>query len=152
MVTISTCPAFLTALRDALSERAGLRDVAVFTAGLRDENMPPEAIVFAVDAFSSTYEYPVGTPMTECYEEYLVEGRLQVLRPGSGEDVIAAARERAFAILNEVAQELRANDTLDDVVDDVRLIGWKLLQEAADVGRYASLSFNLRVQAHFTPA
>jgi hypothetical protein len=152
MTIVSTCPVFLTALQDRLSSRGGLASVAIYTAGLRDENLPPEAMVFAVDAFSAVYEYPVGTPMTECFEEYIVEGRVQVLASGSGEEVIRASRERAFELLDEVAQEFAANDTMTGTVDDVRLQGWKLTQDAADVGRYASLSFTVRVRAHFTPA
>lgn len=156
MGAVSTCPAFLDALCDALVAREGLVGVNVYTAPVDHLALGQECIVFAVEAQTADYEFPT-VPMRETFEEYQIEGRTWVLKHGAGEDAIRAARDRAFEILEQVHDYL---DSLTSTpatqtalgVDDARIVGWNMEQFPGDGYRDCRLAFNIRVRARFTPS
>ena len=149
MATASSLGAFLTAIRDALGERHGLAGVRIFTGPVGEQDIGPENIVFAVEETSVDQDYPT-LPQRESFETYDVEGRIWIVKPGGGESVIAAARERALEILTQVQSEGIANDTMDGTVRDVLLVSFTMTQFALDAARDCRISFTLRVQAHYT--
>jgi hypothetical protein len=157
MGAVSTCPAFLDALRAALVLRAGLSGVNIFTAGVDQQSAGTEHILLGLEAIETDGEYET-MPMAEVSEEYDVDGFSWVQKPGAGETVIKAARDRAFALLEEVSDYLTSVNTSTAAtvaalgVDDARLTGWKLEQFPMDGTRDARLTFTIHVQARFLPA
>ena len=156
MATASTVGTFLDALRTVLVARDGLSGVNVFTGSVDHLSVGEEAIVFAVEAQEADYDLPTMTQV-ETFEEYTVEGRTWVVKPGAGETVIKAARDRAFALLEEVHDYVASlNSTAAFVaaltVDKVAVTGWRMEQLPGDGYRDCRLYFNLYVRAHFTPA
>ena len=156
MGAVSTLPGFLDALRTKLIALDGLSGVNVFTGPVDDLSAGEEAIVFAVDAPEADYDLPTMTQV-ETLEEYEVEGRTWVVKPGAGETVIKAARDRCFALLEQVHDYIASlTSTAAFVsaltVDKVAVTGWRMEQYPGDGYRDCRLSFTLHVKAHFTPA
>ena len=151
MATVSSIPTFLDALKAALVIRAGLTGVNIFTGPVDPESEGPEAIVFGAEAIETTTEFPT-VPRLECWETYILTGRIWVAKPGAGETVIKAARDRAFALLEQVHDELATNDEMTATVTDVRPVGWRLEQGIVENERQCRITFSLRVEARFTPA
>lgn len=151
MGAVTTIPTFLDALRTALVARAGLSGVNVFTAGVDDRAAGKQAIVLAVTESVAEADYPT-VPMVECFEEFGVTGWTWAQAPGSGEDAIKTARDAAFDILEEVADELAGNDTMTGTVRDCRLESWRMDQLVGDGTRDCKVTFTIRVQSNFTPA
>jgi hypothetical protein len=149
MATASSLGAFLDALRDALCERDGLSGVRVFTGPVGEKDIGPENIVLAVEETGVDQDYPT-VPQRESFETYEVEGRIWIVKPGSGESVIKAARDRALEILTQVQSECIGNDTMDGTVRDVLLVSYTMSQFALDAARDCRIAFILRVQAHYT--
>jgi hypothetical protein len=157
MGSVTTVGTFLDTLRTQLTARGGLAGVAVFTGPVDNLSIGKEAVVFSVEETSTRYEYRT-VPMAEVTEEYNVEGRIWIVKAGAGETVIKAARDRALAILEQVADELAAHNATTAAtvaalgVDDARIDGWSLSQLVIDGGRDCRISFNVRVRAKFTPS
>lgn len=151
MGAVSTVPAFLDAMVTALKLRAGLSGVQVFTAATDALSEGEEAIVFGVEGIQSDANYPT-MPMVRADEVYEVTGRVWIVKHGSGEAVIKAARDRAFAILDEVATEMATNDTMTGTVRDCRIVNWSIDQAPAPKVRDVRLAFAVRVSASFDPA
>lgn len=157
MGAVTTLPAFLDALRTNLTALAGLSGVSVFTGPVDHLSIGEEAIVFAVETTTANFTYRT-LPHVEVFEEYDVEGRVWVVKPGGGETVIKTARDRAAAILEQVVDELAAHNSPTSAtqaafgVDDARVVSWTLEQLAIDGGRDCRLTFLIRVTAKFTPA
>jgi hypothetical protein len=149
MSTASSLGSFLTAVRDALGNRIGLAGVRIFTGPVAEQDIGTENIVFAVEETRVSQDYPT-VPQRESFETYAVEGRIWIVKPGSGEPAITAARERALEILGEVQSECIGNDTMDGSVRDVLLVSYNLTQIVLDGARDCRISFTLRVQAHYT--
>jgi len=149
MATASSLGSFLTAVRDALGNRHGLVGVRIFTGPVGEQDIGPENIVFAVEETRVSQDYPT-VPQQEAFETYEVEGRIWIVKSGSGELAIAAARDRALELLGEVQSECIANDTMDGSVRDVLLVSYAITQIALDAARDCRISFTLRVQANYT--
>ncbi len=105
MPTVSTPPLYIDALVANLKLRAGLTGVGVFAA-------PPgipfgdEAIVF-VDCTDNIDWAAIGKQRQS--EGYTWSGAIRVSKGGAGEVVAKAARDRVYALLNEVKDEVRLN-------------------------------------------
>ena len=156
MGAVTTVGTFLDNLVTVLTARAGLAGVNIYSASIDDLSAGQEAIVFAVEASQSEYENPTMAA-NETFENYTIEGRTWVTKPGAGETVIKAARDRALALIEEVHDALTAYDTTAAYVaalgvDKARVQGWKLEQYIGDGYRDCRLSFTIHVKAHFTPA
>jgi hypothetical protein len=147
---------FLDKLRDRLSERSGLRGVAIYSGPVDDLSIGQEAIVFAVEPFTADFSYRT-LPALEVFEEYPVEGRIWVVKAGGGEAIIKAARDRTIELFAEVCAELADdNASTPDTqaalgVDDARVATWTLTQFVIDGGRDCRLTFKIDVSARFTP-
>lgn len=157
MGAVTTVGVFLDALRTKLGIRAGLAGVHIFTGPVDDVAIGEEAIVFAVDETNATFNYRT-LPRIEVFEEYDVEGRIWVVKPGGGEAAIKATRDRALAIFEQVADELAADNTSTAGtvsalgVEDARITDWNLTQVVLDGGRDCRLAFTISVTTTFTPA
>ena len=152
--TVTTLPAFLDAFSTMLRDRSGLDGVNVFTGPVADPaELGLEYILLAPTEVDVTYLYDVGTPMQSVEESYTVPGQLLGVVAGTGEGSIAAARDRGFALLDEVHRALRTSDTADKSVWDCRLASYKAAQYIFDnARRCCSIDFSIHVQALFTPA
>jgi hypothetical protein len=134
----------------------GLDGVALYSAAVDDLSAGTEAIVFAVEAQSTEYEYPT-IPAVQAWETYNVEGRIWIVKPGAGETVIKAARDRALALLEQVHDKLASYATTAAClaalgVDDARITSWALEQYSGDGYRDCRIAFTIAVRARFTPA
>lgn len=163
MGDVTTAPTFLDNLRERLLLRPGLAGVNCFTAEVFDKEAGREAIVFGVEPVPGEFSYRT-MPKKQVTESYVVEGRTWVVKPGSGETVIKAARDRAFAIFGEVVTELVDCNTASGTqtgtehcqatlgVDDASITTFKLNQFVQDGARDCRVLFTIAVTAKFTPA
>ena len=116
-VGTQTClDTFLTAVRTGLVARAGLAGVNVYTGPIVDEKeLGNEYIMLGWGSsnspVSAQYYYVIGTPEYMVSESLDVPCELLGVETGVGETGIISARQRGLAILNEVHQWLKANDT-----------------------------------------
>jgi hypothetical protein len=149
MATASSLGVFLIAIRDALVARPGLAGVRIFTGPVGEKDIGQENIVFAVEETGVAQDFPTAG-QREAFESYEVEGRIWIVKPGSGENAIAAARERALEILGEVQSECTANMTMDDSVRSLLLTSFSLNQLPLDAARDCRIAFNIEVKANFT--
>jgi len=152
MGTVTAIGSFLDGLRTALDARPGLAGVAIFTAPVSHLDIGDEAIVFAVGSVKGEYGYRIGAPHVIVSEQFSVDGRVWIVKGGSGEETIKEARDRALEILEEVHDELATNDTVSGIVRDARVVSVTLDQYVIDGGRDCRLAFDIRVQSEFTPA
>lgn len=157
MGAVATLPAFCDAIVAALKLRAGLSGVAVYSGPVDDLSAGKEAIVFGVEMISAENEFPT-MPQVECWEEFDVTGWTWVSKPGAGETVIKAARDRAFAILEELVDYLASVNTTTAAtqsaigVDDARVTAWRLTQFFGDGTRDCKLEYTVHAKARYTPA
>jgi hypothetical protein len=149
MAEASSLGVFLDSIRARLMERSGLAGVRVFTGPVGDKDIGRENIVFGVDPIEVDQAYPT-VPQREAFETFSVEGRIWIVKPGGGEAVIKAARDRAMAVLSEVQSECVTNHTMDGAVRDVLLTSYKLEQFPLDAARDCRIAFNLDVKSEFT--
>ena len=157
--TVTSLDAFLTATRTGLIARAGLAGVNVFTGPILDEKeLGNEYVIlggtssaaFAVDA---AYEYTTGMIEVLANESYDVPCELMGVAVGTGESGIVAARQRGLALLNEVHEWLKANDTASATVQDCRIAKYKATQLILDeAARCLKVEFTVSVYAQFLPA
>lgn len=157
MGSVTTVGTFLDNLRTNLTALGGMSGVAVYTGAVDHLSIGEEAIVFAVTTTEASFAYRT-LPHAEVFETYPVEGRIWIVKAGSGETVIKAARDRALALLELVADELAAHNTPTTAtqaafgVDDARIRSWTLEQLVIDGGRDCRVGFTIDVTATFTPA
>jgi len=149
MSTSSSLGSFLTALRDALGNRLGLTGVRIFTGPVGEQDIGQENIVFAVEETSVDQDFPTAG-QREAFESYEVEGRIWIVKPGGGESVIAAARERALELLAEVQSECTGNMTMGGSVRSLLLTSFRLTQLPLDGARDCRVSFTVEVKSNFT--
>jgi len=147
--TSSSLGRFLTAFRDALGSRSGLTGVRIFTGPVGEQDVGQENIVFAVDETRVDQDFPTAG-QREAFESYEVEGRIWIVKPGSGESVIAATRERALEILAEVQSECTSNMTMDGSVRSLLLNSFSLMQLPLDGARDCRVSFTIEAKSNFT--
>jgi len=154
---IATLPEFLDNIVAALKLRAGLDGVNIFSGPVDDLTAGKEAIVFGVEMISAENEY-MTMPQVECWERYTVTGWTWVQKPGRDETVIKAARDRAFALLEELVDYLASVNTTTAAtvaalgVDDARVESWRLTQFFGDGTRDCKLEYSVAVKANYTPA
>jgi hypothetical protein len=156
MGAVSTVPAFLEALRDALTSQTSLSGVNVYTAPVDDLSMGEKSIVLCVEPVQADYEY-LTMPRTQVTESYEVLGVIWSWAAGGGEDAIETAREDAYAVLegvhDYVAGLVGKAETQGALgVDHVKVIGHRLEQGAGDAARLCKLTFTLAADAYFSPA
>lgn len=141
--TVSSVPAVLDDLAARLPLRLGLSDVKVFTSPQGD-NTPDEAIVFI--GVDGDQEF-AALGRDKRNERYDINGGIWIQKPGADEETAVAARNRAYAILGELENELRAVPTLNGIVITIELKGHDLNQGATQKDRRVALDFRLHVFA-----
>ena len=146
----STVPAFLDALKAALDARniaaTGGGTIAVTTAA-SGEPVPPECI----QLFRTTADQQwtlLGNRRRR--EQYTVYGGIYAQIAGYGEPTAKAARDRAYALLAELEQTLRADPSVGGSVRQAELLTAELDQGITRGGddegaRFATLAFSIGV-------
>lgn len=146
MVTTSSVPAFLDALADTLAARADLVGVNVFSGPVSDTAAGKESI--QLDSADGTQVGTAGNGGRS--ESYDASGLIYIVRatpPGQIEQSIRDCRDRAFAILAAIEDELRTNHTLNQTVRRAEITAYPFDQGAApDGGRAARISFTIHVE------
>lgn len=135
----------MDALKARLDLRAGLTGVTVATGPLGDDT-PAEAIVLVgVSAADQAYAALGSRPKDDMYD---ILGGIWVARPGAGEAVLKAARDRALALLAEVEADLREAPNIG-----LAYVLWANLRpDTLDQGmgtgtRWCELDFRVQVKA-----
>lgn len=142
-MAISTAPAFLNALHDALSARTGL-------AGVRVNYGPalPDPGRESINILGSTGEQEWASLGRLAKEEvYTVQLMILVIREGQQTQ---PAVERAYELLGEVENELRENALSPTEGNTVRVAAVSTVNlevGASDTTRSALLTIGIRVQA-----
>jgi hypothetical protein len=156
----STFPLFMDALAAQLILRAGLSGVAVFTAPVAPENAGEEAIVLAPE--TSIEQTVAAMSSTDIEEVYDVKGLILVYHAQApGATLVGtinagakAARDRAFAIFEEVVDQLTTDATVSGTVRDARTTTVTVQQGLApegQLGRVCQIEFVIQAEAHTTP-
>jgi len=157
---VSTFPDFIDALVAALQLRAGLAGVSIYSGPVTPEDLGQESIELAEDVEIEQSRASMGS--TEMEESYSVPGSILVAAPIAPKSDMAttintatkAVRDRAFAILHEVVDELAGNDEMTNTVRDVVMERLSFHQGAApegQLGRIAWVEFSMKVEARVTP-
>ncbi len=102
-----TAPIYVTALRDLLRARAGLAGVRVDSAPVSKDDANAKEIITVIDVDTEQEPAALGPPNRQM-EFYTVEGVIQVLKLGHGEDTAVEARDRAAALFAEVELQVQA--------------------------------------------
>jgi hypothetical protein len=84
-------------------------------------------------------------------ERYTVRGDIVVVLPGADEETATAARNRAYAIFEQMRAELRADPSVGGAVRLCTVFRSTLRQGASPAGRGAVIDFSLGVQARLAP-
>lgn len=159
MGEVTTLGGFLDGLVLALSARAGLDGVNVYSARVSPEDEGEEAVIIGDEAIELTFDR-LTAPKHQVFESYEVPCRVLIQKSGGGETTIKAARDRALAILEEVVDELDSSAT-DSItayaalgVRKARVTGGRLRQgvEPASGERVCAVEFSVEVAAEFLPA
>lgn len=153
MITTWTAPEYMTALRDNLRLRAGMAGVQIHSAPIANDELEMKALAM-VDVYSDDESAALGDSRRK--EEYVIEGVIQVMEPGSGEEAAVACRDEAMRIFAEVEAEVNANPTqgLNPSSQRIRMseITRKVLRQAyQDNYRRCAIEFDLTVTARISP-
>jgi len=156
MSAVTTLPAMLDALRTALAARTGLAGVNVFTADVDPESAGNEFLILASDDVMPEIGRPLAGGARH-FETYSVPCFIRIAKPGAGETVIKAARDRAFALLEDVVDYLQSvKGTAASLaalgVRDAYVADYTLAQGIGESARYVNLSFTIRAESHFDPS
>lgn len=143
---MSTCPvpAIIDAIMDALEADAGLAGVTLrsgpFDATGVTELLQLNEIVFEDD------QEAMG-PANREYN-FKVNGVIECLKFGAGEEVMSAARKRAFALMDEVETALIGQITVSGVnLKDGEISTGKYYGGLADGGHIGHLEFTIHLIA-----
>jgi hypothetical protein len=139
-------PQFLDAIKVQLDAVAALDDVTVFTAEPGNE-LTAESIVF--HTVRGTADPGAMGPSNT--EDYACEGYIHIEKPGGGESVWKAARDRADAILTEIDTQLTTDPRVSNTVGYARLGRFDFMQAYGEVDgvptRWAQIQFQIDIKA-----
>lgn len=149
-----TAPAMLLAIKDVLDEWPDLTDVAVTTYPLSKPKAFESVMFFS--APGDQRWSALGNQSKE--DSYTLEGMVEVIRKGAGEDPAVSAMERARDIISAVEDALRdcASSGLGDLasavdatqITNLSMGSISLFQGATQDGnRFARVPFDIVVKA-----
>jgi len=149
MVALNTTVSpFLSGLCDALALRSGLQGVAIFSGPVTDTTGGNEAIEFG-EVHNSIDWYALGRKGRK--ESYDVVGWTLVVKYGKAEEqTIRDARDRAFAILDEINTCIVDDPTVGGIVTSCGLTAFDLSQVITGKNtnaRGAAIAFTISVEA-----
>lgn len=149
MVALNTTVSpFLSGLCDALKLRSGLAGVAIFSGPVSDETGGNEAIEFS-EVQNQIDWYALGRKARK--ETYTVTGWTLVVKYGKDEEqTIRDARDRAFALLDEVNTCLVDDPTVGGIVTTCGITAFDLGQVITGKNtnaRGAAIAFTITVEA-----
>lgn len=147
----STVPLVLATIRDRMAARRdadpdGPLKGVVFTATPSGDPIPHESLqLFGTDGDQAWGA--IGNRRRE--ETYTIGGGILIVVRGAGEAIADAARERAYAILAELEDELRRFPNLELIAGQIQaqLSRVNLDQGPQDNGRWAALDIGIAVKA-----
>jgi hypothetical protein len=149
MPATSSIPAFFDALKALLDVRAGIVGpplVAVATGDLAADT-PPEAIILAGAAGPRENVGLRGPQGISQDQNVTVRGAIWIVKPGQGESIIKAARDRAYALLGELEQQLKSTPTVSGTCQYATVTGDILEQGLNDAGRWAQITWEITYRA-----
>ncbi|HTE69092.1 MAG TPA: hypothetical protein VK942_10095 [Actinomycetes bacterium] len=150
MAATSSIPAFFDALKALLDARAGIIGPPLVTVATGDlaADTPKESIVLFGTPTANREAVGLRGPQGISHDHnVVVAGAIRVVKPGQGETVIKAARDRAYAVLAELENQLKATPTVSDTCKFAAVTDDPLEQGANDEGRWAQISFQITYRA-----
>lgn len=140
--TTSGVHAWLNALADALEARPAIDDQVLVTTGYVADVDGRDAITLA-DSIDGEQEWGLlGNRRRD--EKFTMGGVIWVKRAGKGEAVIRTVRERAWALLAEVEDELRVRPDVTGTVKVAAITRYTLDQGPTSDGRWCQIDFEIR--------
>ena len=145
-----TMPLYMTAFRNALRGRAGLVNVQVMSAPI-DKSISELEVITVIDVDTDEEQTTVGNQARGRTERYTLEGVLQVLVAGEGEEDAVTARDRAAELLAEIEMEVRDNPDMglngpgNQVIMKSEVTKKRLRQAIQDGYRRAVIEFDVLV-------
>jgi hypothetical protein len=149
MAATSSIPAFFDALKALLDARAGIIGPPLVTVATGDlaADTPKEAIVL-FGALGPRESVGLRGPQgISADENVTVRGAIWIVKPGQGETVLKAARDRAAAILAELEQTLKANPTVSGTCQYAAVSSSGHEAGVNDEGRWHQTSFEITYRA-----
>lgn len=131
----------LDTLKTQLEARGGLSGVQVATASMGDETAREAIIFFGVDG---PQKWGVLSDVAPKEDADTFEGAIWINKPGAGEAVAKAARDRAIALFAELETQLRADQTISGLVLMCEVENKRLEQGSNTNGRWCQISFGLK--------
>ena len=130
-------------LKTQLSARAALSGVSIFKFPPADE-APKTEMIFIADGSSSMDFEAFGS----VYEENLdMTVFTYALKPGAGDSVAAAARDRALELAQEVIDELADDSTINGAVLVSRVRSFTEENGLSDEGRFCQIEIQVEAEA-----
>lgn len=144
MVVTSSVPAFLDNLQTQLLARPGLTGVDIYT-GLVGDNLGKDSIQLLTIPTHTANWGLIGQRRIE--EDYSIDGIITGHSRLKGEDGIKAARDRAYAIFDELLEQLRSDPTANGAVRLSSVSGAPLDQGYTTEWRVARIDVQITVSA-----
>ena len=130
-------------LKTKLSARAALSGVSIFKFPPADE-APKTEMIFIADGSSSMDFEAFGS----VYEENLdMTIFTYALKPGAGDSVAAAARDRALELAQEIIDELADDSTINGAVLVSRVRSFTEENGLSDEGRFCQIEIQVEAEA-----
>jgi hypothetical protein len=153
MAVVSTVPTLFTNLRTRMRTRldaaSGFEQVACYTAPMGESSALEAITLVSMDPADETWAAIAPTLPKE--ERYIVRGDIVVVTPGADETVATAARDRVYAIFEQLRAEMKADPSVGGAVRLCTVLRSTLRQGASPAGRGAVIDFSLAVQARLAP-
>jgi hypothetical protein len=150
MAATSSIPAFFDALKALLDARPGIIGPPAVTVATGDlaADTPKEAIVLAGTTAADREAVGLRGPQGISHDHNVtVAGAIWIVKPGQGETVIKQARDRAYALLAELENQLKATPTVSDTCKFAAVTADPLEQGTNDEGRWCQVSFQITYRA-----
>lgn len=145
MATVtSSIPAAMDAFVDGLKERQAIIDAGVqVSSGYLAGDVAAKESIALLDWGPANQSWGMlGNRRRD--EEYSLNGWIWVVKTGKGEDVIRAARTRAFELLAEIEDFLRDDPTIGGTTKVSELTGYPGDQGIhSDGGRWVQIEFEV---------
>jgi hypothetical protein len=152
MPVVSTVPALFTALRTRMQARlaaaSGFEAVACYSAPMGESSALEAVTLISMDPDDETWAALSGQHKEE---RYTVRGDIVVVTPGADEAVATAARDRVYAIFEQLRATLAADLSIGGTVRIATGLRHTLRQGASREGRGAVIDFQIAVQARLQP-
>ncbi len=145
-------PDFLDAFKAQLEAVQGLAGVAVHTCPPGADTDTSDRVILAVDDITGSTPWAAQGQLRR-KDTFAVPCQIEVVRPGAGEDVAAACRDRVQTIFQLLLEQLKTLPAVGDQTEKTDDITYTLKQgpiEGAAGSRAALLRFQFSVAVRVT--